>query len=273
MCAVVKVRMQGPIHRLCILFTVVTLTRASLGLTMPESKSRIIGGDDASYGEFPHHVGLLHGPYRDLFCSGVLIQLDWVLTTAVCCERGKSLDPLVVTVGSLHLYSLDPNQEKIRVEKIKIHEDFNGWSLENDICLLKLTRPARRSSNVDTITLAKSSVSPRTTCYVTGWGVVNIDDPHHYAQVLQKAKVPVISDDECRKINGDMVADSMICAGTNEKDACTGDSGGGLVCPVGGQNARLAGLVSWGYECAGPSGRSVYTEVYKFVQWIEKNLE
>lgn len=45
-----------------------------------------------------------------------------------------------------------------------------------------------------------------------------------------------------------------------------GDSGGGLIC-----RGTVAGIVSWGSSCAKPSRPGVYTDVYQYRRWIEKN--
>lgn len=75
--------------------------------------------------------------------------------------------------------------------------------------------------------------------------------------------VPITGFDECSKLL--QIYPGMICAGVNTggKDSCKGDSGGPLVC-----NGQLAGIVSWGVGCALPNLPAVYTDVYKYSNWI-----
>ena len=62
----------------------------------------------------------------------------------------------------------------------------------------------------------------------------------------------------------------MFCAGWLEggKDACTGDSGGPLICA---ENDRpvLRGITSWGLGCAEANAPGVYTRVEQYLDWIE----
>lgn len=54
-------------------------------------------------------------------------------------------------------------------------------------------------------------------------------------------------------------------------DACHGDSGGPLSCEV--ENVSyLAGIVSWGDQCAAKNKPGVYTRIESFVDWIEKGV-
>ena len=46
-----------------------------------------------------------------------------------------------------------------------------------------------------------------------------------------------------------------------------GDSGGGLIC-----GNYVAGIVSWGFECARQNFPGVYTDVATFNSWIEEQL-
>ena len=51
------------------------------------SGDRIVGGVDASPGEFPHQVALLLvDPGRNLLCGGSLITADLVITAGHCCH-------------------------------------------------------------------------------------------------------------------------------------------------------------------------------------------
>ena len=68
--------------------------------------------------------------------------------------------------------------------------------------------------------------------------------------------------------------DSMICAGyrgIGGKDACTGDSGGPLICKHG-NKAVLVGVVSWGRRCAEPNHPGVYSRVTHVLDWIRNNM-
>lgn len=49
-----------------------------------------------------------------------------------------------------------------------------------------------------------------------------------------------------------------------------GDSGGPLLCPevVGTDTWTLSGVTSWGLGCAVPNVPGIYTEIYKFLDWI-----
>lgn len=74
------------------------------------------------------------------------------------------------------------------------------------------------------------------------------------------------------------VSDNMICSGTFEggKTSCNGDSGGPLVVPVEDGRYIQAGIVSWGlsavsgYGCEETALFSAYTNISKFVPWLNE---
>jgi secreted trypsin-like serine protease len=77
------------------------------------------------------------------------------------------------------------------------------------------------------------------------------------------------------------VSENMICSGTFEggKTSCNGDSGGPLVVPVEGGGYIQAGIVSWGLSATSGQGCeetalfSAYTNISKFVPWLNQTIE
>merc|ERR1712180_47615 len=227
---------------------------------------RIVGGEDAEYGEFPHQITLLRGGVDgSLMCGGSLVAPGWVVTAGHRCHHQKPKN-LGVAVGNHKLNHHDKDQENIAVEEVILHEDYDSWTITNDICLLKLEHEATLGKHVKTIGLPEhlEEYDEGTICTVTGWGTTSAGG--HLSNILQKVNVPVVSDEKCRDAYGQSkVADSMICAGLDEggKDSCQGDSGGPFMC-----GNQLTGVVSWGRGCASAGYPGVYTQTSYFIDWL-----
>jgi secreted trypsin-like serine protease len=238
---------------------------------MARGGGRIVGGEDAYPGEFPHQIALLRGGVGgSLMCGGSLVAADYVVTAGHCCD-GQSASRLGVRVGNHHLYEDDPDQADIAVQTVMLHEDYDSWTINNDICLLKLSGSADLSSSViGTISLPSQGeeYSAGTMCTVSGWGTTS--EGGSLGQILQKVEVPVVSDDDCRDSYGQNdIADHMICAGYPQggKDSCQGDSGGPFMC-----GNQLSGVVSWGYGCAEAGYPGVYTQTSYFTNWVNGHM-
>lgn len=102
-----------------------------------------------------------------------------------------------------------------------------------------------------------------------------------YTDVLLEVNVPVISDRECSKMS-DFSRHWHVCAMTEKggRDSCKGDSGGPLVCPLlsSADSSQpvwsLVGLTSHGDpDCGRKGAAGIYTRVYRFLYWIEKNTQ
>jgi len=132
-------------------------------------------------------------------------------------------DILRVLVGSHHRTEIDEDQDSIPVNSLILHENYDSYTVENDICLLELGEKVTMGEHVGLIALPDpmEEYEAGTMCTVTGWGALS--EGGSLGDTLQKVDVPVVSDEECRAAYGQAdVADSMICAGFDQggKDSC-----------------------------------------------------
>ena len=142
---------------------------------------------------------------------------------------------------------------------------------------MKLDKPLKLNNNVQPACLPEANFLPKTAsqdkCYTSGWGTLQSggSSPTN----LHYVKVPAVSNAKCKEdYGGSAITDSMLCAGypgVGGKDACQGDSGGPYVCDKAG-DAVLAGVVSWGNECARPDYLGVYARNTEALQWIKDNM-
>jgi secreted trypsin-like serine protease len=233
---------------------------------------RVYGGVPASINNFPWQVVLIAGKtpddIRSGFCGGSLIAYQWVVTAAHCLSGVD--DPSLIDIVSGSTYPRYQTQgDRVKIASIYIHPQFNADTFENDIALLKLERPVKLGEAIR-LPSRNLVIPPGSKATVSGWGAVVAYGP--MIDHLLKADVPIVSNDDCRKIAsyGDAVKDGMLCAGYRQGgvDACQGDSGGPLMSVVSGV-PTLVGIVSWGKGCALREKYGVYTRVTSYVGWIQ----
>merc|ERR1712112_482819 len=100
-------------------------------------------------------MGLTRGVGGSLMCGGSIVGSNKVITAGHCCD-GMSAHKLGVEVGSHNLYEDDPGQESFAVSEVGLHEDYDSWNINNDICMLTLEGSISMGSNVGTIGLPSS---------------------------------------------------------------------------------------------------------------------
>ncbi|KAL2805280.1 enteropeptidase precursor [Daubentonia madagascariensis] len=212
-------------------------------LVTQEVTPKIVGGSNAKEGDWPWLVALYYN--GQLLCGASLVSSDW-LVSAAHCVYGRNLQPSKWTaILGLHMTSnlTSPQIVTLLIDQIVINPHYNKRRKDNDIAMIHLEFK------------------------------VNYTGPT--ASILQEADVPLLSNEKCQQQMPEYsITENMICAGYEEGgiDTCQGDSGGPLMCQ---ENNRwfLAGVTSFGYQCALPNRPGVYVRVTRFTEWIQSFLQ
>ncbi|XP_020288984.1 trypsin II-P29-like isoform X2 [Pseudomyrmex gracilis] len=230
---------------------------------------RIVNGSRAALRQFPHQVSLQRSWSGNHFCGGSIISTNLVLTAAHCMySRGAVIQPwsIIVVGGVIKLEENVSTKQEKGVDSIRIHPDFDITTLYNDVAILRLSGAFKFTPELRSASLPSNSPVPKTVCQVSGWGYLDSNIPI-VSNDLMYVDLPVLSTKQCREllINVTDLPEGMYCAGYIEggRDACQGDSGGGMVC-----NNVLTGIVSGGEGCALPGLPGVYTDVFHYLDWI-----
>jgi len=75
------------------------------------------------------------------------------------------------------------------------------------------------------------------------------------------------------KMESVRITSNMICAGDQETDACSGDSGGPMIYRDSHSRWIVVGIVSFGPTTCGNGLPGVYTRVDRYLNWIKHEME
>ncbi|KAL9895060.1 uncharacterized protein ACN2A1_005904 isoform 1-T1 [Glossina fuscipes fuscipes] len=250
------------------------------------SAGRVVGGMEAPNGQWPWMAAIfLHGSKRtEFWCGGSLIGSKYILTAAHC-TRDSRQKPFAARQFTVRLGDIDLSTDAepsapvtFAVKEVRAHERFSRIGFYNDIAILVLDKPVRKSKYIIPVCLPKNGRVPpnerlpgrRAT--VVGWGTTYYGGKESTSQ--RQAELPIWRNDDCDRSYFQPINENFICAGYSDGgvDACQGDSGGPLMMRYDYRWIQL-GVVSFGNKCGEPGYPGVYTRLTQYLDWIRDHTK
>lgn len=237
-----------------------------------QPQMRIIGGEICTEEDHKSMIAICRSNFVHK-CGGTLLNQDWILTAAHCLIQDE---PLIVIAGISHKNSYS-NTTVRPVSATFAHPNFTYKYLRNDIALIKVAFPIEESDYISYIKLPNSFVGRKIEDFCSdavamGWGFT-IPGQQSISKDLHCVLLPVIPPVVCHRLyeyaSFNISKVDVICTYSPlGRDACTGDSGGPLLC-----KGTQLGIISWGIGCALPNYPGVYTRVDRYLEFIHTTQE
>lgn len=166
--------------------------------TIFTSNERIIGGDQATAGQFPYQA-MLRNKDTD-FCGGSIIGIRFILTAAHC-TQGPLSDPsnVIAIVGFPGIYGFT----RYALNGIINHPKYKSCKLANDISVLRTTRAIVFTPRVQRIDLPTADVPPegKVPATVSGWGQYRVSEKiFAFISILLKIEIQIFSQATLRSL-------------------------------------------------------------------------
>lgn len=172
------------------------------------------------------------------------------MLTLTCLSLSDDLHDITVHLAVYSLSHFNPTEVTRSLDRIICHPEYNDFTLDNDICLLKLSAPVNFTESIKPICLAgeDSTFNDGLRSWITGFGMTGKlaylklisfnNSVSEYetkllffqlesgslSYTLQEAKIPIVGNNRCScYLEGfSEITNNMICAGLRNggKDSC-----------------------------------------------------
>ena len=235
---------------------------------------KLAGGSQAKPNSWPFMAILWISNFETnetYFCGATIIDHFWLVTAGHCAYLGEKFE---IVLGEHDLKTISGKEKRFEVDKVIVHPDFiNNIDLPNDIALVLLSKPIIYTEYIQPACVTNSPPnfdSEFSNCVTLGWGWTRFNK---FAQFLRQGSMELIKPKECqnRFWSNYKVLKSTFCAGNMQSNACSGDSGGPLMClDIKTGKYLLYGIISWGdTACRRGQSATVFTRVDLYTEWID----
>ncbi|CAF0827887.1 unnamed protein product [Didymodactylos carnosus] len=190
--------------------------------------TRIIGGETAVSESWGWIVSLRF--FSTHICGGSIINPNYVLTAAHCIKAITNFKYAEVVAG---IDTISQRNGQVRkINKYWVHPNYNRITYENDIAIIKLSKPLKLKDKISKVCLPTANYStlqeypvPGSNLVAIGWGAKSTtfsDSSDTLQQVTVQAVSKLASTCTITIKNPAL----QFCAGVNQggKDTCQGDS-------------------------------------------------
>ncbi|KAI8039764.1 hypothetical protein M5D96_007186 [Drosophila gunungcola] len=182
--------------------------------------SRISGGSNANF-ENSIYMAAIFNQSNHFQCGGTVINKLFILTAAHCLDTKQRL---YVNLGAYYKYT---PKRQYDVSYGLQHRDYNKFSGQNDIGLLKLANSVDYNRQIQPMCIylnkeIKKQLASVQTFEAFGWGRKR---DGLESDILQTITLNQLNQQYCKSELGESLNSTQICAGVSNGDTCEGDSG------------------------------------------------